>query len=87
MFPMRSVSFFYTSGAEETTCFLIRAGVKPTPTRGSLTRWVGAGVIPARTERAVALTSPSESLKLGRNVFQQHAKLKGSHRDQRIRHG
>ena len=43
----------------------IRAGVKPAPAIGRPTRWVGAGFIPARTERAVALTAPLESLNLG----------------------
>ena len=43
----------------------IRAGVKPAPTIGRPTRWVGAGFIPARTERIAALTSPLESLNLG----------------------
>ena len=32
---------------------------------GRPTRWVGAGFIPARTERIAALTSPLESLNLG----------------------
>ena len=61
----------------------IRAGVKPAPTTGRPTRWVGAGFIPARTERIAALTSPLESLNLGgyyvRYVIGRFLPLRSNH--------
>ena len=61
----------------------IRAGVKPAPTTGWPTRWVGAGFIPARTERIAALTSPLESLNLGgyyvRYVIGRFLSLRSNH--------
>ena len=50
---------------------------------GRPTRWVGAGFIPARTERIAALTSPLESLNLGgyyvRYVIGRFLPLRSNH--------
>ena len=71
--PMRAVSsrfvkFVIPNLSDSEIQQPIQAGVKPTPTKGYPTRWIGAGFIPDRKGQMLLQPLTLESINLGNNL-------------------